>query len=49
MISIVSPRTRNVPREKSTSLRAYCMSMNRRMSVSRSMRIPTCNGTMAAR
>ena len=39
MISIVSPRTRNLPREKSTSLRSYCMSTNRRMSLSR----PTCS------
>ncbi len=29
MISIVSPRTRNLPREKSTSLRSYCIATKR--------------------
>ena len=47
MISIVSPRTRKLPREKSTSLRLYCIAMNLRMSASRSYRSPTCSATIA--
>ena len=49
MISIVSPRTRKLPREKSTSLRWYCIETNLRMSQSRSTRWPTCSGIIAFR
>ncbi len=47
MISMVSPRTRKLPREKSTSLRWYCMETNLRMSVSRLICIPTWSATIA--
>ena len=40
MISTVSPRTRKVPRWKSTSLRTYCICTNRRRSTSRSISAP---------
>ena len=46
MISTVSPRTRKVPRVKSTSLRVYCMATKRRSSSSRSMTWPTVSGVM---
>jgi hypothetical protein len=48
MISTVSPRTRNVPRWKSTSLRAYCMCTNRRSSSSRSISSPRRSVTICA-
>ncbi len=41
MTSMVSPRTRNVPRVKARSLRVYCMPTSRRSSWSRSIVSPT--------
>ena len=46
MISTVSPRTRNVPRWKSTSLRTYCMFTNWRSRASRSISWPTARVTI---
>ncbi len=41
MISMVSPRTRKVPRVKARSFRAYCMPTSLRSSMSRSMVSPS--------
>ena len=48
MISTVSPRTRNVPRWKSMSLRAYCMETNFRSRSSRFISAPLRSVTMPA-
>ena len=48
MISMVSPRTRKVPRVKAMSLRTYCMATKRRSSASRSIRMPRSSSIMRA-
>ena len=45
-ISIVSPRTRKVPRVKDMSFRVYCTSTKRRSSWSLSISWPTLSGTI---
>src|SRR5512143_2813481 len=44
--STASPRTRNVPRWKSTSLRSYCRSISRRRSALRGNSTPTSTRTV---
>ncbi len=46
MISMVSPRTRNVPRVKAMSLRVYCMPTSCRSMESRSIVSPTLRVSM---